>query len=59
MLRFMPQDAARDVAKVLGSIALQASTRGQPFAPPCILLSGGETTVTVRGEGYLIPEDEA
>ena len=25
--------------------------RGQPFAPPCILLSGGETTVTVRGQG--------
>ncbi len=42
---------ARDVAKVLGGIALQAATRGQPFAPPCILLSGGETTVTVRGEG--------
>jgi len=42
---------ARDVAKVLGGIALQASTRGQPFAPPCILLSGGETTVTVRGQG--------
>jgi glycerate 2-kinase len=25
--------------------------RGQPFAPPCVLLSGGETTVTVRGAG--------
>jgi hypothetical protein len=25
--------------------------RQQPFAPPCILLSGGETTVTVRGNG--------
>ena len=24
---------------------------GQPFAPPCVLLSGGETTVTVRGNG--------
>ena len=42
---------ARDVAKVLGGIALQAATRRQPFAPPCILLSGGETTVTVRGKG--------
>ena len=42
---------ARDVAKVLGGIALQASSRRQPFAPPCILLSGGETTVTVRGAG--------
>ena len=42
---------ARDVAKVLGGIALQAAARGQPFTPPCILLSGGETTVTVRGAG--------
>ena len=42
---------ARDVGKVLGGIALQASARGQPFAKPCVLLSGGETTVTVRGQG--------
>ena len=27
------------------------SRHGQPFEPPCILLSGGETTVTVRGQG--------
>ena len=42
---------ARDVGKVLGGIALQAAARGQPFARPCVLLSGGETTVTVRGQG--------
>jgi glycerate 2-kinase len=42
---------ARDVAKVMGGIALQVATRRQPFAPPCVLLSGGETTVTVRGQG--------
>jgi hydroxypyruvate reductase len=42
---------ARDVAKALGGIALQVATRRQPFAPPCVLLSGGETTVTVRGRG--------
>ena len=42
---------ARDVAKVMGGIALQAAARRQPFAPPCVLLSGGETTVTVRGQG--------
>ena len=24
---------------------------GEPFAPPCVLISGGETTVTVRGDG--------
>jgi hydroxypyruvate reductase len=42
---------ARDVAKVLGGIALSVARRGQPFRAPCVLLSGGETTVTVRGSG--------
>ena len=37
---------ARDVGKVLAGIALQAAEREQP--PACVLLSGGETTVTVR-----------
>jgi hydroxypyruvate reductase len=42
---------ARDVGKVLAAIALQVAQRGQPFTAPCVLLSGGETTVTVRGNG--------
>ncbi len=42
---------ARDVGKVLAAIALEVANHGQPFEPPCILLSGGETTVTVRGQG--------
>jgi len=42
---------ARDVGKVLAGLALQVAGRGQPFAAPCVLLSGGETTVTVRGTG--------
>jgi glycerate 2-kinase len=42
---------ARDVGKVMAAIALQTAARSQPFAPPCVLLSGGETTVTVRGKG--------
>ncbi|MDS4013193.1 MAG: glycerate kinase [Candidatus Accumulibacter sp.] len=42
---------AREVGKVMAGIALQVATRGQPFAAPCVLLSGGETTVTVRGQG--------
>jgi glycerate 2-kinase len=42
---------ARDVGKVLAGIALQVAARGQPVVPPCVLLSGGETTVTVRGTG--------
>ena len=42
---------ARDVGKVLAGVALQVAKRGQPFAAPCVLLSGGETTVTIRGAG--------
>jgi hydroxypyruvate reductase len=42
---------ARDVGKVFAGIARQIAERRQPFAAPCILLSGGETTVTVRGHG--------
>lgn len=42
---------ARDVAKVLGAIALSVARNGEPFGAPCVLLSGGETTVTVRGSG--------
>ena len=42
---------ARDVGKVLGGIALQVANRGQPVDAPCVLLSGGESTVTVTGKG--------
>ena len=42
---------AREVAKVMAGIARQAARRGQPAPPPVVLLSGGETTVTVRGAG--------
>lgn len=42
---------ARDVGTVMAGIARQVALRGQPFAAPCVLLSGGETTVTVRGQG--------
>lgn len=42
---------AKDVGTTLAGIALQVAKRDQPFAAPCVLLSGGETTVTVRGQG--------
>ncbi len=42
---------ARDVGKVLAAMARQVGLHGQPFKAPCVLLSGGETTVTVRGKG--------
>jgi len=40
---------ARDVAGVHGAIAREIATRGRPFDAPVVLLSGGETTVTLRG----------
>jgi len=42
---------AREVGKVMAGIARSVAQHGHPVAPPCVLLSGGETTVTVRGGG--------
>jgi hydroxypyruvate reductase len=42
---------SREVGKVLAALARQVARRHQPFATPCVLLSGGETTVTVRHKG--------
>jgi glycerate 2-kinase len=42
---------ARDVGKVMAAVARQVALHGQPCAAPCVLLSGGETTVTLRGQG--------
>ena len=42
---------AREVGRVMAGIARQASSDDQPAAKPVVLLSGGETTVTVRGNG--------
>ncbi|HRL22999.1 MAG TPA: glycerate kinase [Alcaligenes sp.] len=42
---------ARDVGKVMAGIALSTARHGQPAHAPCVLLSGGETTVTLHGQG--------
>ena len=42
---------ARELGTVLAGITHQVLRHGQPVQPPCVLLSGGETTVTVRGAG--------
>ena len=42
---------AREVGRAMAGIALSVARHGQPVAPPAVLLSGGETTVTVRGNG--------
>ena len=42
---------SRDVAKVHAGLALQIMQYNEPAAKPCVVLSGGETSVTVRGSG--------
>ncbi|TFW00452.1 glycerate kinase, partial [Oxalobacteraceae bacterium OM1] len=42
---------ARDIGLMHAALAKQVATHNQPFARPCVILSGGETTVTVRGHG--------
>ena len=39
---------SREVGKVHAALARAVARHGQPFARPCVLLSGGETTVTVK-----------
>jgi hydroxypyruvate reductase len=42
---------ARDVGQVHAALAKEVDLRDRPFRRPALLLSGGETTVTVRGRG--------
>ncbi len=42
---------AREVASRMAGLVDQVIAGGRPVRPPCVLLSGGETTVTVRGSG--------
>jgi glycerate 2-kinase len=48
-------DEIEGEARVIGgahaAIAKRVARRGEPFARPCVLISGGETTVTVQGDG--------
>ncbi|GDY35764.1 glycerate kinase [Acidovorax sp. NB1] len=39
---------SREVGKVHAALARAVARHGQPFARPCVVLSGGETTVTIR-----------
>jgi hydroxypyruvate reductase len=41
----------RDVAQVHAAIAREIRASGQPLGPPACIVSGGETTVTLRGKG--------
>lgn len=42
---------ARDAARTQAAIVREMRVRSRPFRPPAVLLSGGETTVTIRGDG--------
>jgi hydroxypyruvate reductase len=42
---------SREVGKVHAALARAVARRGEPFVKPCVILSGGETTVTVRNKG--------
>ena len=42
---------ARELGKAFAGMALSCRAHAAPVRPPCVLLSGGETTVTVRGKG--------
>ena len=51
VLSSMIQGEAKEVASVLCAIGKETLRSGRPSAPPACLLSGGETTVTLRGSG--------
>jgi hydroxypyruvate reductase len=42
---------AREVARMHAAIAREVRATGRPMKPPVCLISGGETTVTLRGNG--------
>lgn len=42
---------AREVGRVLAALTREVRMRNRPFVPPVVLLSGGETTVTIRNTG--------
>ncbi len=51
LLSTMIEGESRNIGHLLGTILLESAESGNPCPPPCCILSGGETTVTVEGEG--------
>jgi hydroxypyruvate reductase len=49
---------ARDVAALYAAVVREALESGNPLPPPCAIVSGGEATVVVRGEGTGGPNQE-
>jgi glycerate-2-kinase len=50
VLSTMIEGESREVGTALAGIALEVERTGIPIRPPCVLISGGETTVTVGDE---------
>ena len=51
LLSTFVEGEAREVAMVFAAIAREIRHRGQPIPPPACVVAGGETTVTLRGNG--------
>jgi len=51
ILSTMLRGESREIGHLLGTVLLETLESGNPLEPPCCILSGGETTVTVRGDG--------
>ncbi len=49
---------SREVGKVHAALARAVALRGQPFSKPCVILSGGETTVTIKKQAEGTPCDQ-
>ena len=43
---------ARDIGRMHAAIARETALRNRPFSKPVVILSGGETTVTISGDAY-------
>jgi hydroxypyruvate reductase len=48
---------SREVGKVHAALARAVANKGQPFQKPCVILSGGETTVTIRKQPAGAPRE--
>lgn len=49
---------ARDIASIYAAVVRETQESGNPVSPPCAIVSGGEATVVVRGEGTGGPNQE-
>ncbi|MBC7610000.1 MAG: glycerate kinase, partial [Polaromonas sp.] len=49
---------SREVGKVHAALARAVALKGQPFSKPCVILSGGETTVTIKKQAEGTPSEQ-